>query len=73
MPSAAPNSSSEAKQVIDDVHAACISTGFFQMTGHGVPESLQKDVFEAAAKFFALPLEVKTDLNAAKNIRVPRI
>ncbi|KAJ5118121.1 hypothetical protein N7526_011144 [Penicillium atrosanguineum] len=61
-------SSSEAKQVIDDVRAACISTGFFQMTGHGVPESLQKDVFEAAAKFFALPLEVKTDLNAAKNI-----
>lgn len=60
--------STEAKQVIDDVRAACISTGFFQMTGHGVSESLQKEVFDAAAKFFALPLDVKTNLNAAKNI-----
>jgi isopenicillin N synthase-like dioxygenase len=60
--------SNAAKQVIEDVRAACISTGFFQMTGHGVSETLQKDVFDAAAKFFSLPLDVKTDLNAAKNI-----
>ncbi len=57
-----------ARQVVDDVRAACISTGFFRMTGHGVPASLQQSVFDAAAKFFKLPQEVKTNLNAKGNL-----
>lgn len=57
-----------AQQVVNDVRAACISTGFFQMTGHGVPASLQQSIFDAAANFFKLPQEVKTKLNAKGNL-----
>ncbi|KAJ5378237.1 uncharacterized protein N7496_005646 [Penicillium cataractarum] len=57
-----------AQQVVEDVRAACISTGFFQMTGHGVPTSLQQSVFNAAAKFFKLPQPVKTKLDARSSL-----
>jgi isopenicillin N synthase-like dioxygenase len=57
-----------AQQVVEDIRAACISTGFFQMTGHGVPASLQQSVFDAAAKFFKLPRDVKTKLDARSNL-----
>jgi isopenicillin N synthase-like dioxygenase len=57
-----------AQEVIDDVRAACKSTGFFQLKGHGVPLRLQKSIFEAAKKFFALPLETKRQLDARKTV-----
>jgi isopenicillin N synthase-like dioxygenase len=56
------------KQVVEYVRAACISTGFFQLTGHGVPASLQKSVFDASAKFFKLPQDVKANLDARSNL-----
>ncbi|OJZ81875.1 hypothetical protein ASPFODRAFT_51568 [Aspergillus luchuensis CBS 106.47] len=59
--------SDAAQQVIDDVRRACRSTGFFQMKGHGVSLELQKRVFEASAKFFALPAKEKLRLDARKN------
>ena len=60
--------SAAASDVIDQVRAACISTGFFQITGHGISKDLQKSVFEAAAEFFALPLDEKRKLDAKKSI-----
>ena len=62
-----PNSAA-GQSVIDDVRAACTSTGFFQLTGHGVAASLQKNLFDAAARFFALPSDVKLPLDAKKNV-----
>jgi len=56
-----------AQQVIDDVREACKLTGFFLIKGHGVSPKLQNSVFEAAAKFFALPIDVKLSLDARKN------
>ena len=50
------------------MRAACISTGFFQITGHGIPRSLQEDVFKAAAAFFALPFDEKKKLDAKTNV-----
>ena len=67
-PFLADPSSAEADQIITDVRAACISTGFFQITGHGIPLSLQKDIFEAAAAFFALPYDEKKKLDAKNTI-----
>ena len=61
-----PNSAA-AEKVIDDIREACLSTGFFQLLGHGVPKLLQESVLQAAAKFFALPLDTKVALNAKKN------
>ena len=62
-----PNSE-EAEEIIANVRAACISTGFFQITGHGIPRSLQEDVFKAAAAFFALPFDEKKKLDAKTNV-----
>lgn len=59
--------STAGQKVVDDVRAACTSTGFFQLTGHGVPPLLQKSLFDAAAKFFALPPATKLHLDARKN------
>lgn len=60
--------SDAARRVIEDVREACVSTGFFQITGHGISESLQQKIFDAAHAFFALPLEEKKKLNAANFI-----
>lgn len=54
-----PNSDA-ARKVISDVRAACTSTGFFQLVGHGISPALQQCVFDAASKFFALPTDVKS-------------
>ncbi|KAI0469732.1 citrinin biosynthesis oxygenase CtnA [Xylariaceae sp. FL0804] len=59
--------SEAARQVVDDVRAACTSTGFFQMTGHGITKELQASVLDAGAKFFALPADVKRSLSAKTN------
>lgn len=51
-----------AQAVIDSIRTACLSTGFFQLIGHGVPHSLQSNVFSAASKFFALPTSDKMSI-----------
>ncbi|KAF3483336.1 citrinin biosynthesis oxygenase CtnA [Arthroderma uncinatum] len=60
--------SDAARKVIDDVREACISTGFFQIIGHGIPKEEQNSVFDAAHAFFTLPLEEKKKLDAANFI-----
>ena len=35
------SSSIEAEKVVQAVRSACLTTGFFQTTGHGVPSELQ--------------------------------
>ena len=67
-PYLADPSSPEADKIIAEVRAACISTGFFQITGHGIPHSLQKDIFDAAAAFFALPFDEKKKLDAKSTV-----
>lgn len=44
-----------AEDVVDKIRAACASSGFFQLIGHGIPESLQQQVFAAAKALFDLP------------------
>ena len=61
-------SSSESQSIIDAVRTTCLTTGFFQITGHGVPPELRKSIFEAAANFFALPLEEKKKLDAKATV-----
>lgn len=56
------NHSMEADQVIEQIRAACATSGFFQITGHGIPDSLQADIFAAAKAVFALPDEDKRKL-----------
>ena len=60
--------SAESAKIIEDVRAACVSTGFFQITGHGIPRQLQQEIFDAAAAFFALPFDEKKKLDAKTTI-----
>jgi isopenicillin N synthase-like dioxygenase len=48
--------------VIEEIHSACTTYGFFQLVGHGIPKTLRHGVFEAAKTFFALPLQRKQAL-----------
>ena len=67
-PYLADPSSAEADKIIGQIRQACVSTGFFQIVGHGISKELQQSVFAAAAKFFALPFDEKKKLDAKKTV-----
>lgn len=45
--------------LVEQVKAACLEKGFFQITGHGISDDLQQAMMEQSKAFFALPLEHK--------------
>src|SRR5262245_33173665 len=47
------------RAVAKEIDAACRDTGFFFVTGHGVPTDLITTTRQKAIDFFALPLEQK--------------
>ena len=49
------------------VRDACIDVGFFYIRNHGVPQATVDEVFTQAARFFALPEEVKREIHASKS------
>jgi isopenicillin N synthase-like dioxygenase len=51
------------------VRAACIDSGFFYVSHHGVPEELVAAAFDANRRLFALPVGEKLKLLADKNYR----
>jgi isopenicillin N synthase-like dioxygenase len=48
------------------IDAACRETGFFYVTGHGVPRTLLDDLDRAARAFFARPEETKLRIAMAR-------
>ena len=51
-----------------EIRAACVDTGFFYVTDHGIPDTLQARVFAEARRFFALPLEAKMKIDIRESI-----
>ncbi|QDS76986.1 hypothetical protein FKW77_005850 [Venturia effusa] len=49
---------------ITQVATACRTSGFFQLTGHGIPPTLQKQVFAGSRKLFALPQTEKEKIKS---------
>jgi isopenicillin N synthase-like dioxygenase len=47
---------------VAEIGAACRDSGFFYVTGHGVPDSLTARLDAAAREFFALPPQVKNEI-----------
>lgn len=47
------------REVVKQLDQACREAGFFYVTGHGIPDSLVKEVRNIAHKFFNLPYEEK--------------
>lgn len=61
-------SSLGGQTVLEQIRSACRSTGFFQLTGHGIDPTIQRGLFQAARSFFALPIDAKLPLDVRKNI-----
>jgi isopenicillin N synthase-like dioxygenase len=51
--------SAPRESVVQEIAAACRDWGFFQVCGHGVPQSVMIGTLTAARAFFALPRESK--------------
>ncbi|RFU32381.1 hypothetical protein B7463_g3977, partial [Scytalidium lignicola] len=56
----------QQKEVVSAVRDACVSYGFFQLVGHGVPLKLQQQIIGCAKTFFELPLAEKQELAMSK-------
>ncbi|MEH2469934.1 isopenicillin N synthase-like dioxygenase [Nitrobacteraceae bacterium AZCC 2161] len=49
------------------LRAACLASGFFYISNHGVPEDCVADVFSEAAAFFALPPDRKAEVDKSRS------
>ena len=58
--------SADPAQVAPRIEAACRESGFFYVTGHGVPEELIRRLDTASRAFFALPLDDKMEIAMAR-------
>jgi isopenicillin N synthase-like dioxygenase len=67
-PYLADSTSIEALKVVNQVREACIATGFFQLIGHGIPRSLQDEIFAGSAALFKLPFEEKKKLDKSESV-----
>ncbi|MEU9076788.1 2-oxoglutarate and iron-dependent oxygenase domain-containing protein [Kitasatospora sp. NPDC048538] len=47
------------RETVEQIGAACLDVGFFYVRDHGIAEADSRELFDAAQKFFALPLEEK--------------
>ncbi|GAA3801512.1 isopenicillin N synthase family oxygenase [Sphaerisporangium flaviroseum] len=54
------------------IGTACRESGFFYLTGHGVPDGLVGELDAAARRFFALPLERKMEISMDRGGRAWR-
>ncbi|KAH8883266.1 putative 2OG-Fe(II) oxygenase family oxidoreductase [Thozetella sp. PMI_491] len=61
-------SSPLVEETVEQVRRACQLAGFFQITGHGLPNEVLSELFAASKKFFALPMEEKKKLDARETI-----
>ena len=59
-------SGADREGFVADLGRACRETGFFLVTGHGIPETLIAEAFAAADEFFDLPVKRKAPLDILK-------
>ncbi len=55
-----------------EIERACRSTGFFYVTGHGVPASLRTELEALSREFFALPEAAKLEIEMSRGGRAWR-
>jgi isopenicillin N synthase-like dioxygenase len=51
------NEGGDLTQLAKQLHHACVTTGFFYVTRHGIPEAAIEGVFAATKRYFDLPVE----------------
>ncbi|KAH9875947.1 hypothetical protein IAQ61_003412 [Plenodomus lingam] len=58
----------DRQNVADQMREACITSGFFYITGHGIPESTREGILHQAKRFaHDLPVEKKQELHVKNN------
>jgi isopenicillin N synthase-like dioxygenase len=55
-----------SQEIVSQIRQACITSGFFQIVGHGIDGELQKTIIECARDLFHLPLEEKSKLQSGQ-------
>ncbi len=68
----APLTTADPGRVPDEIEAACRDSGFFYVSGHGVPPELVERLDTAARRFFALPEDVKNEISMDRGGRAWR-
>jgi len=63
----APKSPEDRERVIAQVRDAASQYGFFQLVGHGIPLTLQRDLLRCMDNVFSLPEEEKLKMSFLKN------
>lgn len=66
-PYLADPSSAEAHHVVDAVRLACTTSGFFQLTSHGIEPEIRDAMFSGSKALFDLPFDQKKALRRGKN------
>lgn len=69
---AGPESEAGRQRVAEEIGAACRESGFFYVSGHGMPAELVDRLDAAARRFFALPEEVKDEIRMERGGRAWR-
>ncbi len=62
-----PQCPEDKEKVIAQVRAACREFGFFQVKGHGIPLSLQREQIKSLSRVFSMPKEEKLKLSFLEN------
>ncbi|KAK0728815.1 2OG-Fe(II) oxygenase [Lasiosphaeria miniovina] len=66
-PYLAPQHPGDRERVVEQVREAARQHGFFQVTGHGIPLELQRDLVRCMDKLFGLPREAKLAMSFLEN------
>ena len=53
----------ERDRMVFQLREACVSTGFFYLKGHGIPEATSSAALKAMRGFFELPLSDKLEVH----------
>ena len=61
IPTSFSSSLEDRKTVAKQIHTACTTSGFFHITGHGVPEETRQAILALAKRFFKTYPKEKKD------------
>ena len=62
------SSERDKQHVVDQMHHAATTYGFFQAVGHGVSSETRQEIFDVTKRFFSLPLEDRMEVSIHKSI-----
>lgn len=58
----------EVDSVVNQIRLACSTSGFFQIVGHGISQTMQDSVLDASKALFTLPEEEKLKMKGKPGV-----